>query len=505
MKFQCERCKTRYSIADDKVRGKILKIRCKTCEATIVVREGQPARQALESVKVDAPAPTLAAPDPGPPAGSAAQSPPPAPPAQEWFLSTDGAQEGPLTAEEAQARVAGKADGAEMFAWRDDFAGWLPVEEVPVLAVHLPKPAPPPPRSGPPASVRSSSLSGLTPLPLAPDPPAPAAATPPLSADELFGRGDAGDSGDAFPAAVGTQPGADEPPAGLDFEISEASRVVKLSMLAPAARSQPAAPAALPGVAAPRPGGAEPEGANGPGDATPAPVAAPGRRRRVGFPLLAGGVAVVGVLAGAVLFNRDRSAPAAAEEPSVTISVDSESFYRTNPLVAPTAAAAPAADPTPTPAPAPAKAGTAGTKVASLAPRTRAGEGPLRLDPVTRTEPPRMVRPHDRGEKVDSFDPESVGPSDPLSPDDIRNAYAANEVGLKRCYERSLKADPTSSVSKMIVKITISPQGNVSAISVPDRASDLGSCVAASIRAWRFRRSSSEFTTEFTVFFAKRS
>src|SRR5215468_4954959 len=39
MKFQCERCKTRYSIADEKVRGKILKIRCKTCEAVITVRE----------------------------------------------------------------------------------------------------------------------------------------------------------------------------------------------------------------------------------------------------------------------------------------------------------------------------------------------------------------------------------------------------------------------------------------------------------------------------------
>ena len=40
MKFHCDRCKTRYSIADDRVRGKILKIRCKNCSAVITVREG---------------------------------------------------------------------------------------------------------------------------------------------------------------------------------------------------------------------------------------------------------------------------------------------------------------------------------------------------------------------------------------------------------------------------------------------------------------------------------
>ena len=40
MKFVCDRCKTRYSIGDDRVRGKILKIRCKNCANVITVREG---------------------------------------------------------------------------------------------------------------------------------------------------------------------------------------------------------------------------------------------------------------------------------------------------------------------------------------------------------------------------------------------------------------------------------------------------------------------------------
>jgi predicted Zn finger-like uncharacterized protein len=43
VKFLCDRCKTRYSIGDERVRGKILKIRCKNCANVITVREGMTA------------------------------------------------------------------------------------------------------------------------------------------------------------------------------------------------------------------------------------------------------------------------------------------------------------------------------------------------------------------------------------------------------------------------------------------------------------------------------
>ena len=39
MKFVCEQCKTKYSIDDGRVRGKVLKIRCKQCNHIITVRE----------------------------------------------------------------------------------------------------------------------------------------------------------------------------------------------------------------------------------------------------------------------------------------------------------------------------------------------------------------------------------------------------------------------------------------------------------------------------------
>src|SRR5215468_1035606 len=39
MKFVCDSCSTKYSIADERVRGRVLKIRCKSCNHVITVRE----------------------------------------------------------------------------------------------------------------------------------------------------------------------------------------------------------------------------------------------------------------------------------------------------------------------------------------------------------------------------------------------------------------------------------------------------------------------------------
>ena len=41
MKIICDSCGTKYSISDDKVRGKVFKIRCKKCSHIIVVRGGE--------------------------------------------------------------------------------------------------------------------------------------------------------------------------------------------------------------------------------------------------------------------------------------------------------------------------------------------------------------------------------------------------------------------------------------------------------------------------------
>src|SRR5690349_2296099 len=72
VKFLCDRCKTRYSIADDRVRGKILKIRCKNCANVITVREGMSDDGGIDQPAARRARPTTAAPDP---ANTSADSP----------------------------------------------------------------------------------------------------------------------------------------------------------------------------------------------------------------------------------------------------------------------------------------------------------------------------------------------------------------------------------------------------------------------------------------------
>jgi predicted Zn finger-like uncharacterized protein len=66
VKFLCDRCKTRYSIGDDRVRGKILKIRCKNCANVITVREGMMADPDAPPIALEQPRlkkPTTGAPE----------------------------------------------------------------------------------------------------------------------------------------------------------------------------------------------------------------------------------------------------------------------------------------------------------------------------------------------------------------------------------------------------------------------------------------------------------
>ena len=44
MKISCQSCQAKYTIADEKVLGKIVKIRCKKCGATIVINGNEGGR-----------------------------------------------------------------------------------------------------------------------------------------------------------------------------------------------------------------------------------------------------------------------------------------------------------------------------------------------------------------------------------------------------------------------------------------------------------------------------
>jgi len=138
VKFLCDRCKTRYSIGDDRVRGKILKIRCKNCANVITVREGMSVE---ESAPADRGRPTTAAPmaAAATPAGrggalasafaSQLAKPPPAL-EEEWYVSIDGDQAGPYSLSDAQRWITSKAIDADVHCWSEGFDDWLPVDKV---------------------------------------------------------------------------------------------------------------------------------------------------------------------------------------------------------------------------------------------------------------------------------------------------------------------------------------------------------------------------------------
>jgi predicted Zn finger-like uncharacterized protein len=110
MKFYCDKCQTKYSIADEKVRGKVLKVRCKQCAHVITVREPTAPVRATEP----------------PPAPMA-----PAKPQQvQWYYSINGETLGPYALRALQQMVARGEVGDAVYIWNETFTHWKPVYEV---------------------------------------------------------------------------------------------------------------------------------------------------------------------------------------------------------------------------------------------------------------------------------------------------------------------------------------------------------------------------------------
>ncbi len=107
MKIVCDSCGTKYSIADEKVRGKVFKIRCKKCSHIIVVRGGET----------------------GGPEATAA-------PASDggWHLVIDGEQVGPLGDADVRTKIERGEVKADTYTWKEGFADWVKLSAVPDFA-----------------------------------------------------------------------------------------------------------------------------------------------------------------------------------------------------------------------------------------------------------------------------------------------------------------------------------------------------------------------------------
>jgi predicted Zn finger-like uncharacterized protein len=213
MKFVCDRCQTRYSIADEKVRQKILRIRCKSCGNVIVVQDEQGrglGRVEPHPPEAGKPVPSAppktgsvsgpkAAPSSGPKAAPASgPKPPPPPPPRgakgpdplgghvEWYMAVNGEQSGPFSRVEVAKRIHALGPGKTIHVWKEGMSGWKTPDEVSVVAreLNLLRPAPPPPPREPAHAPAGPSPVPAT-KPVAAKPagaavtPAPASILPP--------------------------------------------------------------------------------------------------------------------------------------------------------------------------------------------------------------------------------------------------------------------------------------------------------------------------------------
>ncbi len=134
MKFVCDGCQTRYSIADEKVRQRILRIRCKTCGHVITVQSGEvvPGPQDFSG---------RAGSDAGPSAGAAAR--PSAglsrasASAREWFVAVDGKGQGPLNCTDAAKVIVSLKPEQSVHVWKDGMDGWKRPSDVAIIAQEI--------------------------------------------------------------------------------------------------------------------------------------------------------------------------------------------------------------------------------------------------------------------------------------------------------------------------------------------------------------------------------
>ena len=112
MKIVCDSCGAKYSIADEKVAGKIFKIRCKKCSSVLEVRGDQTGAHPFGAA--DAPQ------DPG---GEPT-----------WYIVVDGEQQGPLRPIELSQLFAKGSVGLDSYVWKEGFDDWKAAGDVSELA-----------------------------------------------------------------------------------------------------------------------------------------------------------------------------------------------------------------------------------------------------------------------------------------------------------------------------------------------------------------------------------
>lgn len=529
VKFLCDSCKAKYQIADEKVAGKTVRMKCRKCGHQIEVRAAvtetsvasalpratnaplapqAPRRSGGLATSLSATKPRApSAGAPGALAGAfqrnvqeASASVPPSADrpsnidlsvTSDWYVAINGVPVGPVRVSELRRKAAAGAITDDSLCWQEGLEEWRPIGSVPELAALVREAAQSsrPSLVGPPSSEPSIRTSTPPPAPRTTAPSAPKQPTaprapsaprhtpPPPAPRPVAPSTPSAVRSNVVPLRPAASAALDEVPLGPSGGIGAAAA---LAPPAPARLSQPT-PAPLAPLAA-DPFTADPFAAPKPAPMGPLPSGVPlqpvpayeQNGKRGGVPLWFWPILVVALgFGGGVAFLAFRPQPAPApvviqmpQAPAALPTATQRDDVPPPPAAEP---AAPAPEDKPKPAnPTPAKTAT------------------------TSKPAPEEKKGLDLGNLVPGAGGPNVGPSPGpggasgggLDQASVERVVAAHRTGVKRtCWERG-GADKSS--ANVTVTATVAPNGSVSSTSSSGDDPVVAKCIEAQVRTWQF-------------------
>jgi len=561
VKFLCDNCKAKYQIADEKVAGKTVRMKCRKCGHQIEVR----AAVTETSVSTAPPRPPTASMAPRPPqksglATSLSAAKPRAPAASvapggalagafksnvedatssasgdrpsqielsvtdEWYVAINGVPVGPVRISELRRKAATGAVTEESLCWQEGLEEWRPIRSIPDLAALIQEAAqgnrpsligaPPEPPVAPrspsvPSAPRQPAAAPAAPAaPRNTPPPAPtrpmAPPAPSVSRSNVVPLRPAASSSsiDEIPLApIAPVGGGAGSAAAFAPSLSPApAPVLSSSPLVTPTPDPFASPAVDPFAVPPAaPAPPAPIAALTDGSAASSMIAAQPPYQKKGVPLWFWPILVLALgFGGGIAFIAFR--PQVPPAPVV--------IQMPPPPAATTAPATPAATndvPSPTPSAEPAAATSAEPKgktggTGAVAAKTVAAKAP---------ETPEK-KGLDLGNLVTGSGGPNVGPnSSPgsnsgggLDQAGVERVVAVHRTGVKRtCWERG-GADQKSSVN-VTVTANVAPNGSVSSTSSSGDDPVVAKCIESQVRTWQFPAPGSNTTINIPFKFVR--
>ena len=491
MQFICESCKANLQIADEKIRGKRLIVRCKRCGVQIrivdpallpsqsagkaagtasqsagrpptgpirtsqaggrpstgpIARASAPRREtdtestrSMDSEVLEKALRASKAEDAAPRAASAPRTEPPPPPPREtplprepaaWFAMIQGKQLGPITRAELALKASAGQVGPRTYLWKEGMESWIRAKDVPELVPLFA--APPTPPSPPGDEARPDSQGRRIELPFE---PASGPDTPPSTQRARDGA----DGGEES-----ASPDAPTPPGGLRMPAGDEAGSI----------GQPDPPAAEKGAAG-------------------NPVAGAGASPPGALDLARWGAAELSKPRAETPEPHPKAVPARA--PAVAFGgaqPERRGPLRTVLLVLTVAAL--------------------GTLLAFALLYGRKEAAP---EPAPQGGPPAAPPPPEGGERKAEEKPAAPAPQEPSgaapapTQEQLLRKVDESKPALQGCVDEALQRDPSLRVGKILISTTIAPSGAVTSARIDQKAVDqspLGACLKTATRKLQF-------------------